>query len=59
VEGSGGGLIWRYYADISLEGVIKTTKHLSPYSQSSGGDLRPAPPEYEAEVLTARPQHSA
>jgi hypothetical protein len=39
VEGSGRGLILKYYSGICLEGLTKTTKYLSQYSRSLGRDL--------------------
>jgi hypothetical protein len=52
VQGSGGGLITRYYPGIRLEGLRKTTKDLNRDSQSPGRDVSPGPPEFEAGVLT-------
>jgi hypothetical protein len=37
---------------------MKTTKHLSQQSRSSGRDLNPRPPEYETGVLTTGPRSS-
>jgi hypothetical protein len=37
-----------------LDGMRKTTKTLSQDSRSSGRDLNPGPPVYEAGVLTTR-----
>jgi hypothetical protein len=51
LEGSGRGLILRYYTDIlRLEGLRKT-------SVGTAGlrDLNPRPPEREAGMLTIRP----
>jgi hypothetical protein len=48
----------RYYPRMCLEGLRKTTKHLSQDSRSPGRDLNPGPPEYEAGVLTTRSRHS-
>jgi hypothetical protein len=45
---SGHGLILRYYPGICLKGLGKTTKSLSQDSRSSGLDLNPEPPEYDA-----------
>jgi hypothetical protein len=39
---------------IWLERLRKTTKALSPDSQSSGRNLNPAPPKYKTGVLTSR-----
>jgi hypothetical protein len=39
----------RYYPGIYLEGLRKTMKNLSHYSQSSGQDLNLAPPKNEAQ----------
>jgi hypothetical protein len=41
-----------------MEGLRKTTKNRSLDSLSSGRDLNPGPPEYEAEVLTSQPRRS-
>jgi hypothetical protein len=49
LEGSGCGLILRYYPGISLWGLRKTTK--SQDSRSPGRDLNSGTPEYEAGVL--------
>jgi hypothetical protein len=51
VEGTGRGLIVRYYPSLRLE---KVTKNLSQNSQFPGRDLNPGLPEYEAGVLTTR-----
>jgi hypothetical protein len=48
----------RYHPGICLEGLRKDTETLSQYSRSPGRDLNPRPPEYEAGVLTTRPQRS-
>jgi hypothetical protein len=56
--GSGRGLILRYYPDIRLEGLRKTTKHLSQDSQSPSRDLIAGPPAFEVGVLTTRPRRS-
>jgi hypothetical protein len=44
----------RYYSGIRLEGLMKTTKHLSGYPviRLRFEPLNPGPPEYEAGVLT-------
>jgi len=42
----------RYYPDIHQERLKKTIKNLSQDSQSTGLDLNPEPPKYEAGVLT-------
>jgi hypothetical protein len=52
VEGSGRGLILRYYPGNLLEELWKTTQHNSKDSQFPGRDLNPGSPEYEAGVLT-------
>jgi hypothetical protein len=49
-------VILRYYPDIRLEGLRKRTGNLNQDSRSPGPDLNPGPPEYEAGVLTTRPQ---
>jgi hypothetical protein len=48
MKGSGHALILRYYHDICLEGLIKTTKTLSQSSRSPGGDLNPRAPKYKS-----------
>jgi hypothetical protein len=48
----------RYYPSIFLEGLRKTMKNLSQDNQSQTQYLNPRPPEYEAGVLTIRPQCS-
>jgi hypothetical protein len=58
VEGSGHGLIFRYYSGIRLEGLRGTTKNLSQDSKSLDRDLNPGPPEYQVGVLTTRPRGS-
>jgi hypothetical protein len=58
LEGSGSGLIVRYYVGIFLEGLSKTTKNFSQDSRSRGRDLNPGTPENEAGVLNTRPQRS-
>jgi hypothetical protein len=58
VVGSGRGLIIRYYPGVCLEGLKKTTKSLSQDSRSLGRDLKPGPPEYEAQMLNTRPRSS-
>jgi hypothetical protein len=52
--GSDHGLILRYYPNICLEGLSKSTKYLSQDSKSPDQDLNPGPPAYEG-VLTTRP----
>jgi hypothetical protein len=37
---------------------MNTTNNLSHDSRSSGRDLKPRPPEYEAGVLTTQPRQS-
>jgi hypothetical protein len=49
---------FRYYRGICLEVVRKSTKNFSHDGRSSGRDLNPVPPEYEAGVLTTRLQFS-
>jgi hypothetical protein len=53
LERSGRGLIFRYYPDICLVGLKKTTKLVSHDSQSPDQDLNP---EYEARMTATRPQ---
>jgi hypothetical protein len=43
MEGSGHGLILRYYPGIHLEGLRKAMKNLSQYSWSLGQDLNSGP----------------
>jgi hypothetical protein len=57
MEGSGRGHL-RYYPDICLEGLGKTTKNLNHESRSPGRHSNPGPPEYEAGVLTSQPRRS-
>jgi hypothetical protein len=58
LEGSCRGLILRYYPNIHLEGLRKTTKYLYQGSLSPGQDLNLGPPEYTVGVLTTEPWHS-
>jgi hypothetical protein len=58
MEGSGRGLILILYPDICPEDLRKTTINLNQYSRSPGRDLKSGPPEYEAGLLTTRPQLS-
>jgi hypothetical protein len=51
-EGSGQWPNLRYYPDICLEELTKTTKNLRQSIQSPGRDLNPGPTEYEAGVPT-------
>jgi hypothetical protein len=48
----------RYNPGIFLEELGKNTKSLAHDSPSPGRDLNPGPPEYEARVLSTRPQRS-
>jgi hypothetical protein len=57
VEGSGRGLIVRYYPGNRLEGLWKTDENIQD-SLSPGRDLNPVPPEYEAGVLTTQARRS-
>jgi hypothetical protein len=57
VEESGRGLIIRYYPDICLEGLRKTTRN-SQDSPSPRQDLNPGGLEYKAGVLITRPRSS-
>jgi hypothetical protein len=52
IQGSGRGLILRFYPSICLEGMRKTTKNLSQDIRSPGWYFNPGLPEYEAGVLT-------
>jgi hypothetical protein len=58
LEESGSGLILRYYPDIHLERLRKTTNNLSQDIRSPDPDLNPGLPQYEATVLTTRPRVS-
>jgi hypothetical protein len=58
LEGSGRGLILRYYPGISLEGLIMIRKKLNQNSRSPGRYLKPGPSKYEAGMLTTRPGRS-
>jgi hypothetical protein len=58
LEGRYRGLILRYYPSTRLEGLRKTTNHLSQDNLFPGQDLKPRPPDYEAGVLTTRPRRS-
>jgi hypothetical protein len=58
MEGSGCGLILRYYPGIRLEVLRKTTKDLSQDSRYTGRELNPETPKYEPGVLTTRPRRS-
>jgi hypothetical protein len=49
MEGSGHGLILRYYPSIHLKGLWKTTKNLSLDSWSLSQDLNPGSPKYSVE----------
>jgi hypothetical protein len=53
-EGSGRGLILRYYCGIRLERLRKPRQTCQD-SWYSGRDLNPGPPEYKAGVLTVQP----
>jgi hypothetical protein len=52
------GLILRYYPNICLEGLRKTTKVLSQDSQSPGQDFNMGPRKYEAGVLITQSRRS-
>jgi hypothetical protein len=58
LEGSGRGVIVRYYTGVHLEEVRNTTKNLSQGNRYPGKDLNPGLPEYWTGVLTTRPRHS-
>jgi hypothetical protein len=49
---SGRGPTLKHHPGIRLEGLRKTTKNLNQDSRSSGRELKPGPPEYDAGVLT-------
>jgi hypothetical protein len=53
VEGSGRGLILRYYSGMHLEGLRKTMKAVSQDSRCLGQDLNKKPAEYSSGMLTA------
>jgi hypothetical protein len=55
VEGSSRGLILRYYPEIYLQGLKKTTKTLSQDSRYTGRGYRSLPPEYEVGMPTSGP----
>jgi hypothetical protein len=56
MEGSGRGLIFKYYPGIRLEQLRKkTTRNLSQESRSPGRDLNPLLSENDAGVLHIRP----
>jgi hypothetical protein len=46
-------LISRHYPDISSEGLMKSTKHISQYSRCPGRDSNPASTEYRSEELAS------
>jgi hypothetical protein len=56
LEGSGRGLILRYYPGIRLDGLRKTTTKFNQGSRSPSRKLNLGPPEYEAGVLATRPR---
>jgi hypothetical protein len=56
VQGSGRGLILRHYPRISVGAEEKLQKNLSQDSRPPSRDLNPGPLEYEAGMLTTRPQ---
>jgi hypothetical protein len=41
-----------YYPGICLEGLGKITKKINQVNRSQGRDIKPRPPEYEAQMLT-------
>jgi hypothetical protein len=55
LEGSGRGLILRYYPGIRLEEPRKTTNNFDHDIRSPGRDWNQGPPEYEGGVLTTQP----
>jgi hypothetical protein len=48
----------RYYPNICLKELRKTTKNFSQINRFQSRDFNPGPPEYEAGALTTRPDHS-
>jgi hypothetical protein len=52
VEGSGHGLILRYYPSTFLEGLKKTKKNVSEDNWSLGQENHLGSPKYEAKVIT-------
>jgi hypothetical protein len=58
LERIGRGMFLRYYTGIFLEVLRKTRRKLGQDSLYLCKDLQPAPPKYEAGVLTARPRRS-
>jgi hypothetical protein len=56
--GSRRGLILRYYPNIRLEGLRKTTKISLTIAGRQGQDFNPGSPEREAGVLTTLPRRS-
>jgi hypothetical protein len=58
LERSGRGMFLRYYTGICLEVLRKTRRKLGQDSLYLCKNLHPAPPKYEAGVLTARPRCS-
>jgi hypothetical protein len=52
LEGSGSGIILRYYPEICLAGLRNTTQNLGQDSRSPARDLNQGPPECEAGMLT-------
>jgi hypothetical protein len=55
VEGSGRGLIVRYYQTSAWRETEEKHKKLIHDNRSLVRDLNPGPPEYKAEVLIAQP----
>jgi hypothetical protein len=58
LERSGRDIILRYYLNIRMEGLWKTTKNISRDTWFSGRDLNPESIEYESRVSTTRPRRS-
>jgi hypothetical protein len=58
LEGSGRGLILKYYHGTRLEGLRTSTKTICDDSWRPGRNFNPGPFEYEAGVLTTRPRRS-
>jgi hypothetical protein len=58
LEGSGRGLILRFYPGIRLVELMKTMTNLMQDSRYSGRNFNQGPPRYQAGVLTTRKRRS-